>query len=257
MVLKRVVYGVDKNPMAVELAKVALWLHSFTVGAPLSFLDHHLRCGDSLLGAWVRPTVEALQARGALFNLNQIQRVEQVAGVMSEVEQTTDNDVAEVVASKAKFGIVEEATKPVAALFSLLTAERVLGVFDAAPKKAPDLRKLAGMSEKQRTKAHADARSFERAAALQLVLEGTLGDPIRSPSHTEPFYCQAARHSPRRPTFRVPPQEAPYLSAENKSDPALTRPAITSAAEAESIPNPSITSPGVLRKCRSTRFVGM
>jgi len=47
-VLKRCVYGVDKNPMAVELAKVALWLHTFTVGAPLSFLDHHLRCGDSV-----------------------------------------------------------------------------------------------------------------------------------------------------------------------------------------------------------------
>ena len=54
MVLKRCVYGVDKNPMAVELAKVALWLHTFTVGAPLSFLDHHLRCGDSLSGSWVR-----------------------------------------------------------------------------------------------------------------------------------------------------------------------------------------------------------
>ena len=50
MVLKRCIYGVDKNPVTVELAKVSLWLHSFTVGAPLSFLDHHLRCGDSL--AW-------------------------------------------------------------------------------------------------------------------------------------------------------------------------------------------------------------
>src|SRR5665811_770575 len=48
MILKRCIYGVDKNLMAVELAKVALWLHTFTVGAPLSFLDHHLRCGDSL-----------------------------------------------------------------------------------------------------------------------------------------------------------------------------------------------------------------
>ena len=47
MVLKRCIYGVDKNPLTVELAKVSLWLHSFTVGAPLSFLDHHLRCGDS------------------------------------------------------------------------------------------------------------------------------------------------------------------------------------------------------------------
>src|SRR5258708_13028747 len=54
MVLKRCVYGVDKNPMAVELAKVSLWLHTFTVGAPLSFLDHHLRCGDSLFGLWVK-----------------------------------------------------------------------------------------------------------------------------------------------------------------------------------------------------------
>ena len=50
MVLKRCIYGVDKNPLTVELAKVSLWLHSFTVGAPLSFLDHHLRCGDSLVG---------------------------------------------------------------------------------------------------------------------------------------------------------------------------------------------------------------
>ena len=42
-VLKRCIYGVDKNPMAVELAKVSLWLHTFTAGAPLSFLDHHLK----------------------------------------------------------------------------------------------------------------------------------------------------------------------------------------------------------------------
>ena len=40
MVLKRCIYGVDKNVLTVELAKVSLWLHSFTVGAPLSFLDH-------------------------------------------------------------------------------------------------------------------------------------------------------------------------------------------------------------------------
>ncbi|RNJ47897.1 Eco57I restriction-modification methylase domain-containing protein [Methylocystis hirsuta] len=179
MVLKRVVHGVDKNPMAVELAKVSLWLHSFTVGAPLSFLDHHLRCGDSVIGAFVRPTVDALQARGALFNLGQITRVEQVAGLMSEIEETTDNDIAEVASSKAKFGAVEDVIEPIEALFSLLTAERLMGVFDAAPKKAPDMRKLAGKSEKQLAKARADAKSFERAAALQLVLEGTFGDPIR------------------------------------------------------------------------------
>ena len=65
MVLKRCIYGVDKNLMAVELAKVSLWLHTFTVGAPLSFLDHHLRCGDSLFGSWVRGGIDRASALGA------------------------------------------------------------------------------------------------------------------------------------------------------------------------------------------------
>lgn len=57
-ILKRCIYGVDRNPMAVELAKVALWLHTFTVGAPLSFLDHHLRCGNSLFGYWISEALD-------------------------------------------------------------------------------------------------------------------------------------------------------------------------------------------------------
>jgi len=41
---------VDINPMAVELCKVTLWLEALEPGKPLSFLDHHIRCGNSLLG---------------------------------------------------------------------------------------------------------------------------------------------------------------------------------------------------------------
>jgi hypothetical protein len=52
-VLKRCIYGVDLNPLATELAKVSLWLDAFTIGAPLSFLDHHVRTGNSLIGASV------------------------------------------------------------------------------------------------------------------------------------------------------------------------------------------------------------
>jgi GNAT superfamily N-acetyltransferase len=60
-VLKRCVYGVDLNPMAVELAKVSLWLDAFTLGAPLSFLDHHLRCGNSLIGAMAHEADEEMR----------------------------------------------------------------------------------------------------------------------------------------------------------------------------------------------------
>ncbi len=67
IILKRVVYGVDMNPMAVELAKVSLWLHTFTVGAPLSFLDHHLRCGNSLFGERVHRVMSELSKQFTLL----------------------------------------------------------------------------------------------------------------------------------------------------------------------------------------------
>ncbi|GIV04337.1 MAG: hypothetical protein KatS3mg015_3167 [Fimbriimonadales bacterium] len=44
------IYGVDKNPLAVELCRVALWLEAHCAGKPLTFLDHRIRCGDSLVG---------------------------------------------------------------------------------------------------------------------------------------------------------------------------------------------------------------
>ncbi len=49
-VIGRCIYGVDINPMAVELCKVSLWMEALEPGKPLSFLDHHIRAGNSLLG---------------------------------------------------------------------------------------------------------------------------------------------------------------------------------------------------------------
>lgn len=50
-VVESCIYGVDLNPLAVELAKLTLWLSTIAKNKPLSFLDHHLRCGNSLIGA--------------------------------------------------------------------------------------------------------------------------------------------------------------------------------------------------------------
>jgi hypothetical protein len=58
-VIGRCIYGVDINPMAVELCQVALWMDALEPGKPLSFLDHHIQCGNSLLG-----TTPALLAKG-------------------------------------------------------------------------------------------------------------------------------------------------------------------------------------------------
>lgn len=50
-VVEACIYGVDLNPLAVELAKLSLWLVTIATDKPLNFLDHHLRCGNSLIGA--------------------------------------------------------------------------------------------------------------------------------------------------------------------------------------------------------------
>ncbi|WP_152918086.1 Eco57I restriction-modification methylase domain-containing protein, partial [Ardenticatena maritima] len=57
-VVAHCIYGVDKNPLAVELARVALWLESHVTGKPLSFLDHHIKHGDSLIGVFDMEVLE-------------------------------------------------------------------------------------------------------------------------------------------------------------------------------------------------------
>ena len=49
-VIRHCIYGVDVNPLAVELCKVALWLEAHIPGQPLNFLDHHIKCGNAIVG---------------------------------------------------------------------------------------------------------------------------------------------------------------------------------------------------------------
>lgn len=123
MVLKRCIYGVDKNPMAVELAKVSLWLHTFTVGAPLSFLDHHIRCGDSLFGAWVRAGIDRAGEQGAsLFLEGPLNRATRAAAPMQILEGLTDAEIAEAHRSAEIFAEVDQMTAPLNAFLSLVHA---------------------------------------------------------------------------------------------------------------------------------------
>ena len=127
MVLKRCIYGVDKNPLTVELAKVSLWLHSFTVGAPLSFLDHHLRCGDSLLGIRVSQGREDLvKLGGGLFSHTAIQGIKCATDLMQRIEQISDADVAEVHRSATLFQTIEDTTSDLRWLLDFLCAHRWL-----------------------------------------------------------------------------------------------------------------------------------
>lgn len=137
MVLKRCVYGVDRNPMAVELAKVSLWLHTFTPGAPLSFIDHHLRCGNSLFGMWVRDGVKKAEEYGGPLLLQKpIARAISTAAPMQIIEGLTDEEISEAHRSADIFNGIKEDTAPLDAFLSVVHAFDWLNIRDRDDKSA-------------------------------------------------------------------------------------------------------------------------
>ncbi|MFN4869900.1 MAG: Eco57I restriction-modification methylase domain-containing protein [Pseudanabaena sp.] len=77
LIAERCVYGVDKNPLAVEMAKLSLWLETLQKDKPFTFVDHALRCGDSLVGV----TVEQLR----FWNLDVSSHIHQLGMGINEV----------------------------------------------------------------------------------------------------------------------------------------------------------------------------
>lgn len=126
MVLKRCIYGVDKNSLTVELAKVSLWLHSFTTGMPLSFLDHHIRCGDSLVGLRVTESTSDLNRLGGLFASSAIADAEAATETMQKIEAISDADIDEVQRSVSLFESVEASTAEIRTLMNFLCGVRWL-----------------------------------------------------------------------------------------------------------------------------------
>jgi hypothetical protein len=117
-VLKRCIYGVDLNPMAVELAKVSLWLDAFTLGAPLSFLDHHLRCGNSLVGA----TFQQLEAATANFFALKPEPLLRAITHVLFVSKMADATAAEASESARQYAQAREALSGYRVFFDCLAA---------------------------------------------------------------------------------------------------------------------------------------
>jgi hypothetical protein len=110
MIAERCLYGVDVNPMAVQLARLSLWLATLAADRPLTFLDHHLQAGDSLLGTWLsalsrppaRPRVAAPfdTATLPLFDAATVQRAIRAALPIRFSLESIPNDTLEHVREK-------------------------------------------------------------------------------------------------------------------------------------------------------------
>ncbi len=141
------IYGVDLNPLAVDLAKLSLWLSTAAKDKPLSFLDHHLRCGNAVVGvrltdldlSGATPTkrgpskkAQAEVVAGQLSMLDDsafTQRMSTAVDSMWLIERTAGNTIAEVKEQEHAYHAVrEQLTKRYAHVADLATAAQGFGL---------------------------------------------------------------------------------------------------------------------------------
>ncbi len=132
-VVERCIYGVDLNPLAVELAKLSLWLVTIEAGKPLSFLDHHLRCGNSVVFYPVEAAVEgrlptAFSQQDGLFSPESLgeSTSRHLLEAMRAIANRPSDTIDDVAAKRQEFEEAFERQAGVRKYLSLCTA----AVFD-------------------------------------------------------------------------------------------------------------------------------
>ena len=129
-VARRCIFGVDLNPMAVELARLSLWIHTFVPGLPLSLLDHNLVRGNSLVGiASFEEASELVQTDSDdLFSFVANERLVAVREPLEKLARLTDANDAEIREARALYARMRQTIKPDWELFTLLAASRTNSV---------------------------------------------------------------------------------------------------------------------------------
>jgi hypothetical protein len=130
-IARRCIYGVDLNPTAVELSRVSVWIHTFVPGLPLSFLDWHLRQGNSVVGiatqseAWnvINPSQGQITLTGFTHDLEG--RMNEIMGMMLAIARQSDASIQEVKEAREVYREAFAQLAPWEALMDVLTASRI------------------------------------------------------------------------------------------------------------------------------------
>ena len=129
-VARHCVYGVDRNRVAVELARLAIWVHTFVPGLPLSFLDHNLVCGDSLTGIGTLDEVVAEFEPDAdptiptLFRTQLDDLLARARSALVRLAHTSDATKREIDEARTAHQDAQAAVAGAKALFDVVTAHR-------------------------------------------------------------------------------------------------------------------------------------
>jgi len=127
LIARRCIYGVDLNEVAVQLARLAVWIHTFVPGLPLSLLDRNLVHGNSLIGVGRLSELEdRVREEGAtLFVANAKDFVGDASEALSRLGRLADANHSEIEKARKAWAEADRATGPAKALCDILTASRI------------------------------------------------------------------------------------------------------------------------------------
>lgn len=125
LIAERCLYGVDKNPMAVELAKLSIWLVTLSKGRPFGFLDHCLGCGDSLLGIADINDIYEIGRQAGLFGSKIEEYVRQASSIRLEIESAEILDIHDVKHQHEQLNQTRDLIEPVELLADVLLLEKL------------------------------------------------------------------------------------------------------------------------------------
>lgn len=100
ILLKKVIFGVDLNHFAIELTRLSLWLDTFILGTPLSFIEHHIKQGNALIGGNKKELFENLVDKNDLFATKLQEKVKQLVEQISILSELKDSTAQEIEQSK-------------------------------------------------------------------------------------------------------------------------------------------------------------
>ena len=142
LIARRCIYGVDVNDMAVMLARLAVWVHSFVPGLPLAVLDHNLAVGNALVGMGSKEAIQARldKAKDDLFGQDVGQWMDQAMPALRRLQTVADATLADVEASRAALAEAKDKLSDLRDLCDVLVAEPLAeGIyFDADHWSKPD-----------------------------------------------------------------------------------------------------------------------
>jgi hypothetical protein len=129
LIARRCIYGVDLNPTTVQLARLSIWIHTFVPGLPLSFLDHSLVSGNSLVGIGRLEEVEEKLEEGSLplFPLDAAHLLGAAAEPLKRLAGLSDASASDLAQARKAKNAAGSAVVSAAALCDLVTAARISG----------------------------------------------------------------------------------------------------------------------------------